>query len=245
MNEPNRRLDDSIAKVLEWRATRAEPSGLLELIQEELELEPRRPRHVGWSGRVLTMSRLAWLGLLVALLAAAALGATVAGARLSPPAIAPQATLGASEAGATSVGSIYCRRTRPLPFAPSPIDLTGAWNDGSELFFLRQAGDVVWGVGVPVLAGRDTLPLRGGRYTALQGTVRTGGTVHLDIGEVGSIDPGDKAFAPALANGSIDLREEAGSDGNVQLTTIASTGILLGPAFRDPIFSPCIPTATP
>jgi hypothetical protein len=71
------------------------------------------------------------------------------------------------------------------------------------LFFLRQEGDVVWGVGVPVLAARDTLPLRGGRYTALHGTVRAGKTVHLDIGEVGSIDPEDKAFAPALANGSI------------------------------------------
>ncbi len=59
------------------------------------------------------------------------------------------------------------------------------------------------------------------------------------------IDPEDKAFAPALANGSIDLREEAGSDGNAQLTTISSTGILLGPGFKDPIFSPCIPTATP
>ena len=245
MNEPNSRLDDSIAKVLEWRATRAEPSGLLELIREELELEPRRPRHVGWSGRILTMNRLAWLGLLVALLVAAALGATVAGGRLSLSAVAPQATPGASAAGATSIGSIYCTRTRPLPFGRSTIDLTGAWSDRSELFFLRQAGDVVWGVGVPVLAVADTLPLSGGRYTALQGTVRAGKTVHLDIGEVGSIDPEDKAFAPALANGSIDLREEAGSDGNVQLTTISSTGILLGPAFKDPIFSPCIPTATP
>jgi hypothetical protein len=243
VNEPNRRLDDSIARVLEWRANRAEPSGLLELIQEKLELEPRRPRH--WSGRVLTMNRLAWLGLLVALLAAAALGATVTGGRLSPPAVAPQATPGASAAGATSVGFIYCTRTRPVPFAPSTIDLTGAWNDGSELFFLRQEGDVVWGVGLSVLAVRDTLPLSGGRYTALQGTVRAGETVHLDIGEVGSIDPEDKAFAPALANGSIDLRKEAGSGGNVQLTTISSTGIQLGPAFKDPIFSPCIPTATP
>jgi hypothetical protein len=245
VNEPNRRLDDSIAKVLEWRATRAEPGGLLELIQEELELEPRRPRHVGWSGRVLTMNRLAWLGILVALLAAAALGATVAGGRLGLPAVAPQATPGASAAEETSVGSIYCTRTRALPFASSTIDLSGAWNDGSELFFLRQAGDVVWGVGLPVLAVRDTLPLSGGRYTALHGTVRAGKTVHLDIGEVGSIDPEDKAFAPVLANGSIDLREGAGSDGNVQLTTISSTGILVGPAFKDPIFSPCIPTATP
>jgi hypothetical protein len=96
-----------------------------------------------------------------------------------------------------------------------------------------------------LLAGRDTLPLSGGRYTALQGTVRAGEIVHLDIGEVGSIDPEDKTPALALANGSIDLREEAGSDGNVQLTTVSSTGILLGPAFKDPIFSPCIPTATP
>jgi hypothetical protein len=245
VNEPNRRLDDSIAKVLEWRATRAEPSGLLELIQEELELEPRRPRHIVWSGRVLTMSRLVWLGLLVALLAAAAIGATVTGGRLNLSAVAPQATPGTSAAPATSVDYIYCTRTRPVQLGPSKIDLTGAWNDRSELFFLRQEGDVVWGVGLTVLAVPDTLPLRGGRYTVLKGTVRAGGTVHLDIGEVGAIDPGDTAFAPALVNGSIDLREEAGSDGNLQLATISSTGVLVGPAFRDPTFSPCIPTATP
>ncbi len=246
MNDPYRSFDESIERFLEWRATRAEPTGLLDRIRRGLDLEPRRQRQPLWVGRVVTMGRLAWIGVLLALLVAALLGASITGGRLNLPAVAPQApTPNPSAAGPTSLGYFYCTRSRPLRFDSSAMDLTGAWNDRSELFYLRQEGDVVWGVGLTVLAAPATLPLSGGRYTALRGTLGAGQVVHLDVGEVGAIDPADNSFAPALANGSIDLRAERGPDGNIQLMTISSSGILVGPAFKDPIFSPCTPSATP
>ena len=193
------------------------------------------------------MGRLAWLGLLLAVLAGAAIAVSVGGERLGLRAVAPSLTMAVpSPAAATSPEYLYCTRSRPLPFDAGTIDLTGAWTDRSALFFLRQQGDVVWGVGIPILGVQNALPLKGGRFVALRGTVGPRGAVHLDVGETGAIDPADRSQTPALANGSIELRTSRGSDGNLQLVTASQAGgVLRGPAFKDPVFSPCVPSVTP
>ena len=247
MNEEERSLDESIEGFLEWRATRAEPTGLLEEIRRGLDLEPDRRRPFLWSGRVFTMGRLAWLGLLLALLAAAAIGVTVSGGKLGLLTVAPAVTPSVPQTvQSSSVEYLYCAHSRPLPFDAGRIDLTGAWTDRSELYFFRQQGAVVWGVGVYRLGVQNAPPLTGGRFVALRGTVGAGGAVHLDVGETGAIDPADRSQTPALANGSIQLRASRGPDGNVQLTTVSQSGsVLEGPGFKDPVFSPCVPSSTP
>ena len=212
-------FDQAMERFLVGRATRAEPIGLLDQIRHELDLEPRR--RFLWSERLFTMGRLAWLGLLLAVLASAAIAVSVGGERLGLRAVAPSLTTAVpSAAAATSPEYLYCTRSRPLPFDAGPIDLTGAWTDRSALFFLRQQGDVVWGVGIPILGVQNALPLKGGRFVALRGTVGPGGAVHLDVGETGAIDPADRSQTPALANGSIELRASRGPDGNLQLVTV-------------------------
>jgi hypothetical protein len=245
VNEPFRNLDESIERFLRWRASRAEPMGLLEQIRRELELEPRRYRRFASSGRVFTMGRLAWVGLLIALLAAAAFAATIGGGARGLLGTTPTATPAPPAAQGAPL-YLYCTHPRDVPFDPSKLDLTGTWTDRSEMFFLRQQGDVVWGVGIGLLGWQNMLPLSGGRYTAVRGTVGTNSAIHLDLGETGMVDPADRSFAPSLANGSIDLRAERGPDGNLQLTTVSQSGAIIeGPAFSTPVFSPCTPTSAP
>ena len=247
MNEAERSFDEAMERFLVWRATRAEPTGLLHQIGHELDLEPRRRRPFLWSERserLFTMGRLAWLGLLLAVLASAAIAVSVGGERLGLRAVASPLTTAAPSAA--SPAYLYCTQSRLLPFDAGTIDLTGAWTDRSALFFLRQQGDVVWGVGMPILGVQNALPLKGGRFVALRGTVGPRGAVHLDVGETGAIDPADRSQTPALANGSIELRTSRGSDGNLQLLTASQAGgVLRGPAFKDPVFSPCVPSVTP
>jgi len=247
VNDPYRSLDESIERFLEWRSGRAEPTGLLEEIRRGLDLEPDRRRPFPWSGRVFTMGRLAWLGLLLALLAAGAIGVTVSGGKLGLLTVAPAVTPSVPQpVQSSSLEFLYCTHSRPLPFDAGRIDLTGAWTDRTELYFFRQQGAVVWGVGVYPLGVLIAPPLTGGRFLALHGTVGAGGAVHLDVGWTGAIDPADRSQTPALANGSIELRASRGPDGNVQLTTVSQSGsVLEGPGFKDPVFSPCVPSATP
>jgi hypothetical protein len=243
VNEPKANLDTSIEDVVEWRASRAVPSGLL-----ELDREPQRSRYP-WSGRAVAMGRLAWLGVLLALLVAAAVGVSMSGGGRQLPAVAPLvATPSPQAATAQSAGFLYCDQTRALPFVASAIDLTGTWTDQSETFFLRQQGSVVWGVGIGAFPGMEnSLPLSGHPYLALRGTVGPGSVVHLDFGEAGAITPTDSAFTPPLGNGSIDLRAQAGPDGNLELATVSQSGeIIEGPGFnRKPVFSPCVTSSAP
>ncbi len=186
------------------------------------------------------MGRLALLGVVVAALLAAAVGAW--GSAGNKPQLAPASSSPASRASAAALTLIFCDHARAVPFGAASIDLTGAWSDRSDLFYLRQEGNVVWGVGVHAIAQRPTFDPSSAFFTALHGTI-SGQAIHLDRGEVGMVNPTD-ARTSAMANGTIDLRVERGPDGNAQLTTTAQSGAdqLAGPGSSNPVFTACTPT---
>lgn len=237
MNEPLRTSDQSIERILAWRADRAAPTGLLDEIHERLEMEPqhRAVRTLVFPSR---FRGLAWVLVVLALLVAVAIGAaSLAGSRATllsdtspavPPTIAPAVVQ-------TGVETI-CLTQRPVPFDLAHLQLTGTWTDGGGTYYFRQLGDTLWIVGPGRVTG---VP---GAYDerAFTGTI-SGDTVQLNWAEVGALTP-DQPRTPPWENGTITLRIQSGSGGNTELASTSQAGTrLTGPAFAPFVFTACTP----
>jgi hypothetical protein len=234
MTEPTDTTDQAIELVLELRAHRATPTGLLDQIEERLLMEPQQRSSP--FGSILPRSRsIAWLLVLLAFLVALAIGAaSLAGgsrptqlANVAPP--APSAS-----AGSDAFAEAICLTARPVPFDPANLQLSGTWTAASGIDYFHQIGNTLWVIGAGRVEPGSQFDKR-----AFRGTI-SGTTVQFDWAELGANTPADAADWPFADNGTITMRIEAGADGNTQLTSISQTGTSLdGAGFSTFTFKPC------
>ncbi len=237
MNEPTRDIDRSVERILAWRADRVAPDGLLDQINERLMMETQQ-RSSPVFGPVRVRS-LAWLLVLVALLVAAAIGAaSLAGSKPALKADTPSVAPSGAPAVVTGFGETICLSARSVPFDLANLALTGTWTDGGAEYYFRQLGNVLWIVGGGRLSGIG--PAAQFDERAFTGTI-SGDTVRLDWAEVGALTP-TETHTPPWENGSLTLRIQAGSDGNVELASVSQSGTrITGPGFAPFVFTPCTP----
>ncbi len=243
MNEP-RDLDDAIERIVRWRASRAQPTGLLRDIRIALEPVPQRRSLTMWSMSLSPAVRFLTIGAaLVALLAALAAGAALVGSRPNLGVTQPPRQQSSTVVARSSVPGLFDCTARSLPASSSTIDLTGAWYDRANLYYLHQSGRTVWGVALngPSATYSDVTQL--GPFLALRGSILSGGTVKVDWGSAGDRYPGDGRFGTfAEKAGSLTWSIRKAPGGNVELVTTAESGdALSGPAYSLPTLVPCTP----
>lgn len=265
MNEQNRTgidadpsVEAALERVVAWRSTRAAPTGLLRDIRAALEpVEQRRPlfgvRALDWPGAWSPALRLAFLGVLVALLAILAVGAVVVGSRPDLGDAAPSrggfATAASAAPSASAAGAPFVPAksfdcvARPPASAATAEDLTGTWSDRANLYFLRQVGRTVWGFAINSIESPNPELTDLGPYLVLRGAVRADGTIHVDWAAAGQRYPGDTRFSDfSDKSGSLVWTIAKAPDGSITLVTSDEAGSgLSGNAYQLPTLVPCMP----
>jgi hypothetical protein len=244
VNEPIRDVDDALETILAWRSMRVAPTGLRADISAAVGLVPQRRPSRGWRETFSPAVRLVFIGAAIALLGALAVGVAVVGSRPDLRSqLAPTAVPTTGPTGVPAAAPLLWCDPRPLPAGSSSLDLTGAWSDGANQYYLHQTGDTLWGIAINSMEPSYPDSTRIGPYLVFHGSIKGGRTVAIEWAAAGERFPGDTRFGQfADKSGSLIWQISAGSDGNVRLVTTSETGSdLSATAYRLPTLTACTP----
>jgi hypothetical protein len=170
----------------------------------------------------------------VAILSLVAIGcgssaASPSASREASPSTAASAspTRSASPSPSPAVGA-RCD-AKKVKFDPAKINLDGPWaGDDAGIYYLRQMGSTLWWNG---MSDRARKPEELGRSWNNVGR----GTINKDL--TVAVDWADVPRGEILGGGTLTLKIEADSSGNIRIVKTAETGT----GFGNNVWTPCTP----
>jgi hypothetical protein len=119
--------------------------------------------------------------------------------------------------------------SKQVKFDPAKIDLSGAWaGDDNGIYYLRQMGTTLWWNGMSDRS-RSADQLGRGWNNVGHGTIHPDNTVDVDWADV--------PRGEILGGGTLALKIEADSTGDIRIVKVSETGT----GFGNTLWTPCTP----
>ena len=153
---------------------------------------------------------------------------TTSAASSAQPSVRPSATAPQPDPTPSAEVAVACA-PRSLPFDAAHLNLPGAWaGDDDGIYYLRLVDRVLWWNG---MSDRAAAPLQLGRGWNNVGR----GQVKADLTIV--VEWADVPRGDILGHGTLNLKVEKDSKGNVQLRKTSE----IGDGFGNTLWTPCTP----